>query len=161
MVHLVVGEKMKRAHHKLRIVWTAFFGVLAILLCLLCLRTRYSHDIITGPLSSTKQFAINSRNYGVGVVIGSIANEEWQHYTRPPNESMPKIIQYKTALGFIQYQVTANLVRVRVPYWSLILLAALIGSIPWISFRFSLRTLLIAVTLVAVGLGFIVWMAKR
>jgi hypothetical protein len=37
------------------------------------------------------------------------------------------------------------------------------ASLPWIAWpkRFSIRTLLIAMTAIAVGLWFIVWMARK
>jgi hypothetical protein len=38
------------------------------------------------------------------------------------------------------------------PHWSLVLFAATSALLPWLSWRFSLRTLLIATTLVAVAL---------
>jgi hypothetical protein len=43
-----------------------------------------------------------------------------------------------------------------VPHWFLVLLSAALAACPWIPRRFSLRTLQIATTLVAVGLGIIV-----
>jgi hypothetical protein len=60
-------------------------------------------------------------------------------------------------LGFAYYDdsfVTAFIA----PHWLPALLSAALAVIPWISrsWRFSLRTLLIATTLVAVGLGVIV-----
>src|SRR5262245_38512210 len=47
-----------------------------------------------------------------------------------------------------------------VPYWFLALLAALLTAVPWTRRRFSLRTLLIATTLVAIALGAIVFATK-
>lgn len=46
------------------------------------------------------------------------------------------------------------------PYWFSAILVGTIAAIPWTRSynRFSLRTLLIAMTLVAVGLGLIVWL---
>ena len=44
-----------------------------------------------------------------------------------------------------------------VPYWLLILLAWCSGTLPWLSIRFGLRSLLVVLTLVAVVLGLIVW----
>ena len=41
------------------------------------------------------------------------------------------------------------------PYWALVTLAGIFARLP---FRFSLRSLLIATTLVAVGLGVVVWL---
>jgi hypothetical protein len=46
------------------------------------------------------------------------------------------------------------------PHWFVVLVASLVGALPWAwkYQRFSLRTLLIATTLVAVGLGVVVWL---
>jgi hypothetical protein len=60
-------------------------------------------------------------------------------------------------LGFAYYDdsfVTAFIA----PHWLLALLSAALAIIPWISrsWRFSLRSLLIATTLIAVGLGVLV-----
>ena len=43
-----------------------------------------------------------------------------------------------------------------VPHWFLVISTAALAVLPWIKWRFSLRTLLIGMTLVAVGLGIIV-----
>jgi hypothetical protein len=45
---------------------------------------------------------------------------------------------------------------VAIPYWFLIMATVALATLPWFRKRFSLRTLLIATTLVAVGLGIIV-----
>lgn len=42
-----------------------------------------------------------------------------------------------------------------VPFWAIVLTIALAAGLPWIQLRFSLRTLLIGMTLVAVILGLI------
>jgi hypothetical protein len=51
---------------------------------------------------------------------------------------------------------------VTVPCWSVVLLTATCAAMPWIRCfpRFSLRTLLIAMTVVAVGLAVLVMMSK-
>lgn len=48
---------------------------------------------------------------------------------------------------------------VTVPYWSLVLVTATLAALPWIpsSSRFSLRTLLLATTLLALILGIVVY----
>jgi hypothetical protein len=43
-----------------------------------------------------------------------------------------------------------------VPIWILVLSTVALALLPWIRWRFSLRTLLIATTLVALGLGLVV-----
>ena len=52
--------------------------------------------------------------------------------------------------------------HVGLPYWFLAFVPATIATIPWFrwSKRFSLRTLLIATTLIAVVLGIIVWLSR-
>jgi hypothetical protein len=52
-----------------------------------------------------------------------------------------------------------NVVIVR--YWLPVVVAAALAAVPWICYRFSLRTLLIATTLVAVMLGIAVYVASR
>ena len=51
---------------------------------------------------------------------------------------------------------------VLLPHWFDITVSSdfLIAAAPWLRWRFSLRTLLIATTLVAVVLGLIVWAAR-
>jgi hypothetical protein len=44
------------------------------------------------------------------------------------------------------------------PHWVLILFIGMIGALPWMPSRFSLRTTLIATALVAVVLGGIVYL---
>jgi hypothetical protein len=44
----------------------------------------------------------------------------------------------------------------QVPHWFMVILSVAIAFFPWMRWRFSLRTLLIATMLVAVGLGLVV-----
>ena len=46
----------------------------------------------------------------------------------------------------------------RTPYLLPFLIVVLVATAPWLRRSFSLRTLLIATTLVAIGLGLIVWL---
>jgi hypothetical protein len=43
-----------------------------------------------------------------------------------------------------------------VPWWFVVLILVALAAAPWIKWRFSLRTLLVATTLVAVGLGVVI-----
>ena len=53
-----------------------------------------------------------------------------------------------------------DIAGVFVPNKFLVLLSAIVAALPWIHWRFSLRTLLIATTLVAVALGLIIAVAR-
>jgi hypothetical protein len=48
-----------------------------------------------------------------------------------------------------------------VPHWFFVVAVATVAAVPWFRWRFSICTLLIAMTLVAVVLGVVVWAAKR
>jgi hypothetical protein len=51
----------------------------------------------------------------------------------------------------------------RIPYWSTAITAAIVATVPWlrsISFRFSLRSLFIATTFLAIVLGMIAWLDR-
>jgi hypothetical protein len=45
--------------------------------------------------------------------------------------------------------------------WALLAAFAVVAAVPWLPARFSLRTLLIVTTLVAVVLGLIVWQVRQ
>jgi hypothetical protein len=46
------------------------------------------------------------------------------------------------------------------PYWSAVVSTAAIATVPWLRWRFSLRSILIATTLIAVVMGLIAWLSK-
>jgi hypothetical protein len=46
------------------------------------------------------------------------------------------------------------------PHWFLALVVAIVGAAPWLPWRFSLRTLLVATTVIAFTCGFIVWRSR-
>ena len=50
--------------------------------------------------------------------------------------------------------------RAAVPHWIALVNLLLIAAAPWLPWRFSLRTLLIATTLVAAVLGLVVWLVR-
>ena len=50
--------------------------------------------------------------------------------------------------------------EIKTPIWFVVAMCGLVAAIPWLRWRFSLSTLLIATTLVAVVLGLGVWLAS-
>ena len=49
---------------------------------------------------------------------------------------------------------------VKVPCWFLLSLSATFAAVPWIRWRFSLKTMLIVTAVVAVVLGIVVWLIR-
>jgi hypothetical protein len=62
-------------------------------------------------------------------------------------------------LTFNEFNLTRE-VLLRCPHWFAATTISFLATAPWIRWRFSLRTLFIATTLVTVALGLIVWAAK-
>jgi hypothetical protein len=56
------------------------------------------------------------------------------------------------------YRSTVQGTAIWIPFWTMTLPVGIAALLPWLPRRFSLRTLLIATTLVAVGLGVIAWL---
>jgi hypothetical protein len=56
-------------------------------------------------------------------------------------------------LSFFDYASSSSIV---VPYWVLTVFATALGTAPWLPNRFSLRSLLIGITVLALALGTII-----
>jgi hypothetical protein len=147
---------------RLRIAWSVFSGLACVLLMVLWVRS-YSvrHDVyhlgtakITGLNADCGGFSFYT---GVRPFYGTLkpaATEPvWQHGSCKPSS---------IASGF-QWKKT-RLTTISVPAWFPVLLSATFPALPWIrhpKWRFSLRTLIIATTLVAVVLGLAVYVASK
>jgi hypothetical protein len=134
----------------LRIAWTVGCGIVCLMLIVLWARSRNAIDGIIGPLPSSG-FGIMSRSGGLGLILSREAwPRDWRVYSLPPREVK---LPYHTALGVVEYMATPDAYRVRFPYWCLTLISTAFATAPWMQKRFSLRTLLIATTLIAVLLA--------
>ena len=153
-------------YRNLRIAWSVAWGIVAVLLVALWVRSYWIWDRCYWPgLPLTQlgtQFSSDS-GHTMTVVSPRVAASSGSLITisRPGPASTAHQILYSTeTLGFY-FLRTPTLFRFDLPYWSLVTASLALGLAPWlIRWRFSLRTLLIAATLVAVGLGLIVWAAK-
>jgi hypothetical protein len=143
-------------YRKLRIAWSVAWGVVAVLLCVLWVRSHrvrdvfsfvdsWNHFISAGSNNGTVYFQLSgtgdhlSSFYGRWIHVSGDASEPGEVFKWQPNT--PGL--WGGSICF--------------PHWFSILLIAVLTAAPWIGRRFSLRTLLIAMTLVAVGLGLIVY----
>jgi len=161
---------------KLRIAWSVMCGIACVLSIALWVRSYYSFDYFLAFHPSVKQFFFWETSGQCGVTIidapvvlrdvevrHELPKEPWQfetgQLTEPdpfPDKSAP------SCMGFRCVLMTSDLSAISAPFWSLVFLAATLSAAPWIRWprRFTLRTLLIATTLVAVVLGLIVWMSS-
>ena len=141
----------------LRIAWTVWWGVAAVLLCVLWVRSYWWFD--NANFSATGTVVLNSLEGAVGLVysdtasnkgLTSITVEDVKPLINPKGEKARKWL----------FDVHPTGTWVSCPYWFAALLLGLLAVGPWIrSFRqFSLRTLLIAMTLIAIVMGLVVTM---
>lgn len=135
---------------KLRIVWSVVWGVAAVLVGVMWVRSYFYLDRISrggtglvsmnGRLVTREVFNLNGEVMKAGKKVSTYNFGSVSIWTAP--------------IGLL---TPVNLGKKR-PYWPWPAAAIAIGSVVWIPYRFSLRMLLIAMTLVAVGLGFYVWL---
>ena len=131
-------EAPRRRFRKLRIAWSVAWGIAAVLLVVLWVRSYVVYDRVVVHYPSGLEWFIAYSNKGVYIVstYGLLAPhlQSWSFG--------------RTRWGTV----------VCLPYSLTMLVVCAVSIAPWIHYRFSLRTLLIATTLVAVGLGMIVWL---
>jgi hypothetical protein len=127
---LPISAYSRRSYRKLRIAWSVVWGIAAVLLFAWGLRS-YRHE---------EFFSL--WGHWIGLYHGSIMID----FARPNGRGT----------GWIAVGQGFNF-----PHWFPIAVFSTLAIVPWLQslrWRFSLRALLIATTLVAVGLGLIVWL---
>jgi hypothetical protein len=135
----------------LRIAWSMWWGIVCVLLVVLWVHSYVSLDSISFYRGREAiQFA--SRNGRVFVF--------------PFTLSTPHVIGCDVNSGSTDAETDLLISELRInrhdyqwvaPYWLLTAISGITAVLPWIRRRFSLRTLLIATTLIAVVLGLVVW----
>src|SRR5687768_2482212 len=144
----------------LRIAVTALCVTVGALLVALWVRSYWWYDLAYCPLDSTPRM-LNVRSYKGRITISAYVQRfdrtGWFH-TGWGIESTAsnRFSRPRTTVAVPWYDSDKYGGYVRFPHWLLLLAVAVIGCVtasPWLRWRFSLRTLLIATTLVAVLLG--------
>jgi hypothetical protein len=134
---------------KLRIAWSVCWGLIAVLLTALWVRSYWQVNTLNtlhGYEIVVKQGKLDLRErlkYPVLPTVTEIVSNPWL-LTRP-TPPRPTIV-----------------VAASIPLWIPVVFGSQLAAAPWIPWqkRFSLRTLLIATTLVAVLLGAVIWAVR-
>ena len=153
---------MSRYLRYLRIAFSATCLIACVLLIVLWVRSYWVWDVVyrRSPNVATDIGASSGTVYFVRldnlISTGRIYEAHgWEYAGDKPNptEVGPKL-QFT-----IDHLATSRIgvVNVHLPYWLVALSSAVLATLPWLPGRYSLRTLLIATTLVALVLGMIVW----
>ena len=160
-------------HRKLRIAWSVAWGVTSVLLVALWMRSYWWADNIgvhhrnVAPLG---HYFLLFSNQGrcACIHVTSGVGSQWISWTtspirQPATEAFPfKFSETHGRMGFDAYWLSTTDYGAFIPHWFLVIVSAAFGEVAWLQWpsRFTLRTLLIATTLVAVVLGIVVWAVR-
>jgi hypothetical protein len=139
----------------LRIAVSAFFGVLTLLLVVLWVRSYWRSNFVSidGPQIRFVVGAVGGRIGGLGFEPKPTRTTISVNYdSSRVSDDWIQRIREQSRLGIL-YEPGGFLV----PAWTIAIVAAIAAYLPWAGFCFSLRSLLIAMALVAVVLGLAVW----
>ncbi len=159
---------------KLRIAWSVAWGLAAVLLCVLWARSYWWMDNLYVKVPDPQRNLVISSGLGGTIWYTNQYpswSPVWTHtYWRTQSNTVAAEMEGLEVNWFYNlYSFEFFSFPAREPYWSRqlilphwLLIAAFtaIAVAPWIHWRFSLRTLLLATTLVAVVLGLIVWAVR-
>ena len=147
----------------LRIAWSVWWGILCVLLVMLWVRSYWWVDgfAVLSP-NSIQNFTIASKQSQVMVQYLPDASPQrrWTIY-RQRLSDFPGPPATSSLLGFAGDSTSLGW-TIFIPHWFLVSLAASLAAFPLLRSRwhYSLRTLLISITLIAVGLGLVVIMRR-
>jgi hypothetical protein len=145
-------------YRKLRITWSVAWGIVAVLLCVLWVRSYWwtdSIEYVESFVSTTVESSLgitSFRRFHSDLAI--LGPNYWRVDAALVTASDD---EFDSAFKFRWKDFDSD-IWVTMPTWLIVSLTAVLASLPWLPLkRFSLRTLLIKTTLVAVVLGLIVW----
>jgi hypothetical protein len=147
-------------HRKLRIAWSVAWGIAAVLLVMGWMRSHWKLDVV-----GTGNYAVMSNDGVVAFIHDTSAHLPFNLLVAPMDPYYLNRMRFSEvvheAMGFAISGNAGSRVVI-VPYWSLVLVSTVSLPIPFINWsnRFSLRTLLIATTLIAIGLWLIAWATR-
>jgi hypothetical protein len=149
-------------YRNLRIAWSVVWGVAAVLLVVLWVRSYWWADLLGYRIGQTYVAAGSGRGiaffrwttFQPSVTVGNKVGWELSEGPTGTIDSSLKPLEWSldtnpaAAFGFF----------ISVPCWFCVACSAALSFVALNRYRFSLRTLLIATTLVAIMLGLIVWL---
>jgi hypothetical protein len=141
----------------LRIGWSVACGILGLMLIVLWVRSYWIGEIVARKTPTGLNTAIGS-SFGMAFVShsklstvppGPFDIHDWQRIQFKPMRNKKLHFEFRATSQFIQ-----------APYNFLVPLVAAVATMPWLTWQFSLRTLLIALTVVSVTIGVLVAMSR-
>jgi hypothetical protein len=143
-------------YRKLRIAWSVAWGLATVLLIVLWVRSNWWYETCHAPMGNSIFGGASVRGF---IILESDASPVLPigYYTCP---AMSVTLDLPQRFVWIYFTSTPTGFGFVVSMWFALAMSLGAATVPWIRYRFSLRTLLIATTLVAVVMGLAVWAAK-
>jgi hypothetical protein len=158
------AEAHQRRLPKLRIAWSVGCGIACVLLVVLWVRSYWHMDVFVFGGAPPHGITISSLNGGVTLLYslfrdGDVIELRLWAWSQPVSivQTLPG---FDEACARFHVRQFLGGFEVVLPHWFVVGIVATFTSVPWLRWRFSLRTLLIATTLIAVVLGIIVWKVR-
>jgi hypothetical protein len=143
-------------YRKLRIAWSVGWGVLCLLVFEFWIRSYQRIDFLTLNVPGPIVVQVVSITGLVGASVDAISPGHWDWIS-----ARADIVDPTRGLSGQFDVLDENGDRtVIVPHWFLLVLSAAVASAPWLPGRFSLRALLIGMTVLAVLLGALVYAVR-
>jgi hypothetical protein len=140
---------------KLRIAWSVGWGLACVLLIVLWVRSYQQLDEVRIPFPGSSLVVVQS--FGGGSCIytktESQPSSRWGVRSKSVDE-LSRLTGFEIIPPPATFRMKSGILWV--PYWFEVPVLALLAASPSLTWRFSLRTLLIATTLVALVLGLII-----
>jgi hypothetical protein len=159
---------------KLRIAWSVACGIVCLLLVALWVRSYWWSDIVSYRRDKVTMYRAYSDD-GLVIVRDSSTRLLLMHdppdigwtlrttWSRKQSREEARTPLIKRVFRRFYWSGWSGTFELLMPYWLSLMLGSALGAAPWLfsfGWRFSLRTLLIATTLVAVGLGVVIVAAR-
>jgi hypothetical protein len=171
-------------YRKLRIVWSVVWGIICLLVVALWVRSYWKNDQIVHRVSATEYVALTAMRGQIAIggsndqmYVSRFQRDYWINLgfsiqAWDTKKGSPFVVfNASEPYGFVNFPYYrspawvgspgSTSYELSIPYWLLVLTLSSFSAIPWLKWRFSLRTLLIAMTLVAVGLGLAVYALRN
>ncbi len=145
---------------KLGIAWSAGCGIICMLLIALWVRSHWWTDHVYALIPGGSAVFIESIDgKSLWYKIDRTAKTSWEVASVKATDNVPKNrrVFERSWLPFGNPLSVAWVI----PHFVFVLISSALAVLPWFRYRFSLRTLLIATTIVAVVLGFVVYAARK
>jgi hypothetical protein len=150
-------------YRTLRITWSVACGIACVLLVILWVRSYSRLDWLQvgeSSVASTSGRLLVNDMFTMGAPSSSsrtMTKTEWTQKLSRHAFANNRVVIWRARHGAL---IPLG-VGMSIPFWPLAVVAAMLVVLPWLPWRFSIRTLLIATTLVAAGLGLTAMMLRR